>query len=76
MHPLKAPGPDGFQSVVYRHYWDMVEENIIKLVQEIFRKRAIPKGINNTFIVLIQKTPRLRILTNSDRLVCVIFRTK
>lgn len=53
MHPLKTLGPYGFQGIFYRHYCDVVGENVIQMVQDCFHKRAISKCFNKTFIVLI-----------------------
>lgn len=55
MHPLKAPRPDGFSGTFYRNYWSTIGDQIVKFVQECFRTRSIPKGINKTFIVLFPK---------------------
>jgi hypothetical protein len=43
---LKAPGPDGMPSLVYKRYWHMMGE---KTVEEV------PEGWNDTYVVLIPK---------------------
>lgn len=55
MHHLKAPGPDGFPSAFFKHYWDIVKDQTIKCVQECFNTGVIAPGPNHTFIALIQK---------------------
>lgn len=37
LHPLKAPGPDGFPSIFYLHYWETVNSQVISSTQECFR---------------------------------------
>lgn len=55
LHPLKAPGLDGFPRIFYRHYWDFVRGQVISFVHESFRKGEVTKGLNKSFIVLISK---------------------
>nr|XP_048337067.1 uncharacterized protein LOC125424270 [Ziziphus jujuba var. spinosa] len=56
LHPLKAPGPDGFLGVFYKNYWDTVKSQLIKMIQESFRTKTITKGVNKTLLVLIPKS--------------------
>lgn len=56
LHPLKSPGLDGFPRTFYRTYWVTVQDQIVDFVQECFRTRGMPKGVNKTFIVLLQKS--------------------
>jgi hypothetical protein len=55
---MKAPGPDGIPSVFYKHFWEVVREQITKEVLEVLRGGQIPEGWNETTIVLIPKVPR------------------
>uniref|UniRef100_A0A803QEP6 Reverse transcriptase n=1 Tax=Cannabis sativa TaxID=3483 RepID=A0A803QEP6_CANSA len=55
MHPLKAPGPDGFSGCFYRHCWDTVGEEVTKYVQEVFQNGVLNGDINHTFLCLIPK---------------------
>lgn len=55
LHFLKAPGPDGFPGIFFRHNWDIVRIQVVKFVQEIFRIGEITKGMNKSYIVLISK---------------------
>ncbi|KAM6580133.1 hypothetical protein CsatA_003907 [Cannabis sativa] len=56
LHPLKAPGPDGFSGIFYRMYWDTVGTEICEMVQDFFRCGKLPEQINRTFICLIPKS--------------------
>nr|XP_048333636.1 uncharacterized protein LOC125423443 [Ziziphus jujuba var. spinosa] len=56
LHPLKAPGPDGFSGIFYKSYWRIVKTQLIDMVQEIFRTKNIIRGVNKTMLVLIPKT--------------------
>lgn len=38
LHPLKAPEPDGFSGIFFCHYWETVRLQVVKVVQESFRK--------------------------------------
>uniref|UniRef100_A0A803P656 Reverse transcriptase domain-containing protein n=1 Tax=Cannabis sativa TaxID=3483 RepID=A0A803P656_CANSA len=55
LHPLKAPGPDGFSGCFYHKYWDVVGANLCTTVKEFFSSGRMYSKLNNTFICLIPK---------------------
>ncbi|XP_060973692.1 uncharacterized protein LOC133038980 [Cannabis sativa] len=55
LHPLKAPGPDGFSGCFFRKYWDIVGSNLCDTVKEFFSSGNMHPKLNNTFICLIPK---------------------
>ena len=57
MHPLKAPGPDGFHAHFYQHNWDIMGSNISRFIQTIFITSRIPEDLTRVKLVLIPKTP-------------------
>ena len=55
MKALKAPGPDGFLVLFYKHYWDIVGDQLMLVVQGFFHNGWLLKEFNKTFISLIPK---------------------
>ncbi|XP_060968682.1 uncharacterized protein LOC133036189 [Cannabis sativa] len=55
LHPLKAPGPDGFSGCFYRKYWDLVGQSLIEVVKDFFATGTMDARFNHTFICLITK---------------------
>jgi hypothetical protein len=55
MHPLKAPGPDGFSSLFYKKYWATVSPQMVLAVQSFFKDGEFLKKLNYTYIHLIPK---------------------
>uniref|UniRef100_A0A803Q980 Reverse transcriptase domain-containing protein n=1 Tax=Cannabis sativa TaxID=3483 RepID=A0A803Q980_CANSA len=55
MHPLKAPGPDGFSGCFFRRCWEIVKSDVITFVQEFFRTGELSGNVNHTFLCLIPK---------------------
>jgi len=55
MGSYKAPGPDGFSLIFFKHYWDVVGKNVASLVQAFFREGYLLKELNHIFIWLIPK---------------------
>lgn len=51
----KAAGPDGFNSLFYRHSWEIVKEDVINAIMEFFAKGKMLKQVNSTAITLIPK---------------------
>lgn len=51
----KAAGPDGFNSLFYRHGWEIVKEDVINAIMEFFAKGKMLKQVNSTAITLIPK---------------------
>ena len=51
----KAPGPDGFTSNFFHHFWDMVKEEVVEIVEESRLKKGVLKAFNATFLSLIPK---------------------
>lgn len=60
--PLKAPGPDGFQTDLYHKYWDIVGHEITSCILAFFKGYIGLEEINETIIVLI---PKFKNPTNS-----------
>ena len=42
LKPLKAPGPDGLHAGFFQAHWNIVGDNVIKEVQEIFATSIMP----------------------------------
>nr|GFB28783.1 RNA-directed DNA polymerase, eukaryota, reverse transcriptase zinc-binding domain protein [Tanacetum cinerariifolium] len=53
----KSPGPDGFTFGFYRHFWKLIENNVVATMKYFFQIGSIPKGCNSSFIALIPKIP-------------------
>ena len=55
MMSLKAPRPDGFLALSYKHYWEIVGDQIILATQSFFRSGRILSELNEPFIAIIPK---------------------
>lgn len=55
MHPDKSPGPDGMSPDFYQKHWDMIREDMVKLVQQFFETSKFEHQVTDTNIVLIPK---------------------
>ena len=51
----KAPGPDGFTSNFFHHFWDMVKREVVEIVEESRLNKRVLKSFNSTFLSLIPK---------------------
>jgi hypothetical protein len=55
MKPFKASSMDGFQPFFFKTYWDVVGEDIWRLIQTAFEQGNFSRKISETFMVLIPK---------------------
>lgn len=55
MHPDKSPGPDGMSPGFFQKYWQVVGDDIVKLVQNFFTMGKFEEYITETNIVMIPK---------------------
>lgn len=51
----KAPGPDGFSFAFIKHFWDVLKDDVVNMVNEFHENAFIPVGCNASFITLIPK---------------------
>jgi hypothetical protein len=51
----KSPGPDGWTVEFFLHYFELVGEDMLGMVEESRRKGEVIKALNATFLVLIPK---------------------
>jgi hypothetical protein len=51
----KSPGPDGWTIEFYRGFFDLIRENLLKVVEESRTNGIIHSPFNSTFITLIPK---------------------
>ena len=58
LHLDKAPGLDGFSIIFYRAYWDLIKNDLVKMIQWTQRKKKIGGYTNSTFLALIPKENR------------------
>ena len=52
---LKAPGPDGMPAIFYKHYWDLIGDQVTQEVLQVLNGEDIPNGWNDTNVALIPK---------------------
>ena len=55
MKSIKAPGPNGFQPFFFKHYWEIVGNNLWNLVRMAFSNGFIDPRIVETLIALNPK---------------------
>lgn len=55
MHPDKSPGPDGMSPRFFQKYWQVVGDDIVKLVQNFFTTGKFEEYITETNIMMIPK---------------------
>lgn len=55
MHPTKSPGPYGMSAMFFQKFWNIIGNDVIHLVQNVFWSGWLSKDINRSFIVLIPK---------------------
>ena len=51
----KAPGPDGFTSNFFHHFWDLIKFEVWQLVEESRTMHWLLPSLNATFIALVPK---------------------
>ncbi|GKD13922.1 RNA-directed DNA polymerase, eukaryota, reverse transcriptase zinc-binding domain protein [Tanacetum coccineum] len=51
----RAPSPDGFTFAFFKHFWSIIEEDMVRFVEDFSVSAHIPKGCNPSFIALIPK---------------------
>ncbi|XP_019181689.1 PREDICTED: uncharacterized protein LOC109176754 [Ipomoea nil] len=61
MYPDKAPGPDGMNPGVYKHFWDVVGSDVSSFIVNCLNNCSLPDKLNETNIILIpkKKTPEM-----------------
>ncbi|MFS7905001.1 putative RNA-directed DNA polymerase [Helianthus anomalus] len=53
----KAPGPDGYTSVFFKRAWNVVGNDVCKVVKAFFQNGKLLQQINHTVVSLIPKVP-------------------
>lgn len=55
MFPSKAPGPDGFPTLFFQKYWDIINVKLVAFCLRILNGGASDQELNHTNIALIPK---------------------
>ena len=51
MHPEKAPGPDGMTALFYHQFWDIVKDDLTRMVNQFLFEGTMAQGLNSlTFV--------------------------
>ncbi|GKD59559.1 putative RNA-directed DNA polymerase, eukaryota, reverse transcriptase zinc-binding domain protein [Tanacetum coccineum] len=60
----RAPGPNKFTFKFFTTFWDLLEEDVNRFVQDFFVSGSFPKGCNSSFIALIPKVSNATLVTD------------
>lgn len=58
-HLLKAPGPDGFPTLFFQKFWNIVGHDVSSEILNILRIGVMPHLMSHTFLTLIPKVKSL-----------------
>ena len=63
-HPFSVAGlqASGLSGAFYQHYWDILGNNIFKMVQDFFICNSLPKSKTHTNLVVLSKKEQTRSL--------------
>ncbi|KAK6158949.1 hypothetical protein DH2020_006263 [Rehmannia glutinosa] len=59
-----SPGPDGFNGIFYRHFWDVISVEVTVAVRSFVSNSSLPLGLNASFMALIPKTRDANVIEN------------
>lgn len=68
-HLTKTPGPDGFPSLFFQKYWEIVRDQTVSDCLDILNNDRGVKDWNHTHIAFIPKVRNPRLVTNFRQLV-------
>ena len=51
----KALGPYGFKTNFFHYFWDLIKEEVWKIVEESRKNKGVLRAFNSTFLTLIPK---------------------
>ncbi|GJW34624.1 putative RNA-directed DNA polymerase, eukaryota, reverse transcriptase zinc-binding domain protein [Tanacetum coccineum] len=60
----RASGPNKFTFKFFTTFWDLLEEDVNRFVQDFFVSGSFPKGCNSSFIALIPKVSNATLVTD------------
>jgi hypothetical protein len=64
MHPNKAPGSDGFTVGFFQKHWQLIKEDVSKVVLNFLNGDEMPDSVNNSVLAFIPKLKNPQDLTN------------
>lgn len=50
---VSSPGPDGFGSKIFKYYWELIKDDLVLAMQNIFMSDSFINKINHTFFTLV-----------------------
>ncbi|CAM9000705.1 unnamed protein product [Rhodiola kirilowii] len=59
MHPIKAPGVDGFTALFFQSNWKTVGKDVTREVLEVLNNGRLDGRLNETLVVLIPKVEKV-----------------
>ena len=64
IHPFSVAGlqASGLSGALYQHCWDLLGNNIFKMVQDFFVCNSLPQSITQTNLVILPKKEQTRTL--------------
>ncbi|CAN1777050.1 Transposon TX1 uncharacterized 149 kDa protein [Linum perenne] len=54
--PTKAPEPDGFTRLFFQTYWEIIQTDVCRAIQDFFHSNRMLPALNHTWLTLIPKT--------------------
>ena len=49
----KSQGPDRFMTSFFHHFWDMIKEEVWRIVEDSMRDKGVLRAFNSTFLNII-----------------------